>query len=95
MTAKLVACVIDRYDRRSASPGLLVTMVVTLIMLFSYGTSGRGTTDPGRIRHRHRHGASLSAARGAPPAHPFSATLSAPWTPHQTSPNAWSTSSAP
>jgi len=36
VTAKLVACVIDRYDRRSASPGLLVTMVVTLIMLFSY-----------------------------------------------------------
>jgi len=36
VTAKLVACVIDRYDRWSASPGLLVTMVVSLIMLFSY-----------------------------------------------------------
>jgi Kef-type K+ transport system membrane component KefB len=36
VTAKLVAYVIDHYDRRSASPGLLVTMVVCLIMLFSY-----------------------------------------------------------
>lgn len=34
--AKIVAWVIDHYDRRSASPGLLVTMVVSLIMLFSY-----------------------------------------------------------
>ena len=34
--AKIIAWVIDRYDRRSASPGLLVTMVVSLIMLFSY-----------------------------------------------------------
>ena len=34
--AKIVAWVIDHYDRASASPGLLVTMVVSLIMLFSY-----------------------------------------------------------
>lgn len=34
--AKIVAWVIDHYDRKSASPGLLVTMVVSLIMLFSY-----------------------------------------------------------
>jgi Kef-type K+ transport system membrane component KefB len=36
IAAKIVAWVIDHYDRRSASPGLLVTMVVSLIMLFSY-----------------------------------------------------------
>lgn len=36
IAAKIVAWVIDRYDRRSGSPGLLVTMVVSLIMLFSY-----------------------------------------------------------
>ena len=36
LAAKIVAWVIDRYDCRSASPGLLVTMVVSLIMLFSY-----------------------------------------------------------
>ena len=36
IAAKVVAWIIDHYDRRSASPGLLVTMVTSLIMLFSY-----------------------------------------------------------
>lgn len=36
IAGKIVAWVIDHYDRRSASPGLLVTMVVSLIMLFSF-----------------------------------------------------------
>lgn len=36
IAAKIVAWVIDHYDRRSASPGLLVTMVVSLIMVFSF-----------------------------------------------------------
>lgn len=36
LAAKVVGWMIDRFDRKSASPGLLVTMVVSLIMLFSY-----------------------------------------------------------
>ena len=36
VAAKLMAWVIDHFDRRSESPGLLLTMVVSLIMLFSY-----------------------------------------------------------
>lgn len=36
IVAKIVAWLIGHYDRRSASPGLLVTMVVSLIMLFSF-----------------------------------------------------------
>jgi Kef-type K+ transport system membrane component KefB len=36
VAAKIVAWVIDHFDRKSASPGLLVVMVVSLIMLFSY-----------------------------------------------------------
>jgi len=36
IVAKLVGWVIDRFDKKSESPGLLVTMMVSLIMLFSY-----------------------------------------------------------
>lgn len=36
VAAKLMAWVIDHFDSRSESPGLLLTMVVSLIMLFSY-----------------------------------------------------------
>lgn len=36
VAAKAVAWVIDHFDRKSESPGLLVTMVVSLIMIFSY-----------------------------------------------------------
>lgn len=36
IAAKVIARVIDRYDSSSTSPGLLVTMVTSLIMLFSY-----------------------------------------------------------
>ena len=36
VVAKLMAWVIDHFDSRSESPGLLLTMVVSLIMLFSY-----------------------------------------------------------
>lgn len=36
VAAKLVGWLIDRFDRSSASPGLLLTMMVSLIMLFSY-----------------------------------------------------------
>lgn len=36
VAAKAMAWVIDRFDRKSESPGLLLTMVVSLIMLFSY-----------------------------------------------------------
>ncbi|MGH8750406.1 MAG: cation:proton antiporter [Burkholderiales bacterium] len=36
IAAKLIAWVIDHYDRKSDHPGLLLTMVVSLIMLFSY-----------------------------------------------------------
>lgn len=42
VAAKLVAWVIDHYDRASASPGLLVTMVVSLIMLFGYAAHAVG-----------------------------------------------------
>lgn len=36
IAAKITARVIDRYDGSSNAPGLLVTMVTSLIMLFSY-----------------------------------------------------------
>ncbi len=36
LVAKLMAEVIDHFDKRSASPGLLLTMVLSLILLFSY-----------------------------------------------------------
>ncbi len=36
IAAKIIAWVIDRYDSSSSTPGLLVTMVTSLIMLFSY-----------------------------------------------------------
>jgi len=36
IAAKLIAWAIDRFDRNAASPGLLLTMAVSLIMLFSY-----------------------------------------------------------
>jgi len=36
LAAKLMAQVIDHFDQRSQSPGLLLTMVLALIMLFSY-----------------------------------------------------------
>ncbi len=36
VAAKIASRIIDRYDKMSASPGLLVTMVVSLIMAFSY-----------------------------------------------------------
>lgn len=42
LAAKLVAWVIDHYDRASGSPGLLVTMVVSLIMLFGYAAHAVG-----------------------------------------------------
>jgi Kef-type K+ transport system membrane component KefB len=36
VAAKIMGWVIDHFDRRSESPGLMLTMVVSLIMLFSY-----------------------------------------------------------
>lgn len=36
MAAKLIGTIIDRFDQRAASPGLLLTMVLSLILLFSY-----------------------------------------------------------
>jgi Kef-type K+ transport system membrane component KefB len=36
LAAKLIGAIIDHFDRRSESPGLLLTMVLSLILLFSY-----------------------------------------------------------
>lgn len=36
VAAKLVGAIIDHFDRRAESPGLLLTMVLSLILLFSY-----------------------------------------------------------
>ncbi|MBT9613625.1 MAG: cation:proton antiporter [Burkholderiales bacterium] len=36
LAAKLMGSIIDHFDRRAESPGLLLTMVLSLILLFSY-----------------------------------------------------------
>lgn len=36
LAAKLMASIIDHFDQRSESPGMLLTMVLSLILLFSY-----------------------------------------------------------
>ena len=36
IAAKIIGWVIDHYDKKSEHPGLLLTMVVSLIMMFSY-----------------------------------------------------------